>query len=101
MRSLSMLLISAVMAGCSMPVVPEPSLAPRTAEAIDPRLPIPDETPAGSVDQALANRLAALVGEVRAAVPAFEAREAETRRLANAAGPAASESWIAAELSLS
>ncbi|HEY0629049.1 MAG TPA: hypothetical protein VGD23_06940 [Sphingomicrobium sp.] len=79
----------------------EPSLAPRAAEAIDPRVPIPDNVPAGALDAGLAERLGALVGTVRGGVPAFEAREAEARRLASAAGPMASESWIAAQQALS
>lgn len=88
-------------AACTVTASPEPSLAPRAAEAIDPRLSIGDETPVGTVDPALASRLAALVAEVRSAAPAFEARAAEASRLAVVAGPAASESWIAAEQALS
>ena len=80
---------------------PEPSLAPRAAEAIDPRVTIPSDVPMGRVDAALASRLAALVGEANAALPAFGARLAEAERLAAAAGPAASESWIVAQQSLS
>lgn len=79
----------------------EPSLAPRAAEAIDPRLPVAASEPVGTVDPQLASRLAALVSSVRAAVPAFNAREAEASRLAASAGPMASEGWIAAELALS
>ena len=80
---------------------PEPSLAPRAAEAIDPRVAIPADVPMGSVDPALAKRLAALVGEANAAIPAFNTRLGEAERLAVAAGPATSESWIAAQQSLS
>ncbi|MDP9421388.1 MAG: hypothetical protein M3Q19_00895 [Pseudomonadota bacterium] len=101
MRSLSLLLVLPLAAGCSITTSPEPSLAPRAAEAIDPRLPIPDEEPSGTVDPALAGRLSALVATVRSAMPAFEAREVEAGRLAAAAGPVASESWIAAEQALS
>lgn len=101
MRSLPLLIVVPFVAGCSTTISPEPSLAPRAAEAIDPRLPIASEAPPGTVDQELASRLSALVGEVRSAVPAFEAREGEATRLAGAAGPAASESWIAAEQALS
>lgn len=89
-------------AGCSTPGTgPEPSLAPRAAEAIDPRLPIPDAPPAGAVDPALTSRLQALVASAQASAPAFEAREAAASRLAATAGPMASESWIAAEQALS
>jgi hypothetical protein len=101
MRSLMLLLALPLSAACSITTSPEPSLAPRAAEAIDPRLPIPTEGPAGTVDPALANRLSALVAEVRQAMPAFEAQEARASRLAAAAGPVASESWIAAEQALS
>jgi hypothetical protein len=97
------LLLSALplAAACTVTTSPEPSLAPRAAEAIDPRLPVMGEVPAGTVDPALASRLAALVAEARSGVPAFDAREAEASRLAAAAGPQASESWIAAEQALS
>jgi hypothetical protein len=102
MRSLIPLAAAAMMAGCSTPrTAPEPSLAPRAAEAIDPRVPIPDSVPSGPVDPALANRIDALLAEVRSGVAAFEAREAEAARLASAAGPASSESWVAAQQALS
>lgn len=79
----------------------EPSLAPRPAESIDPRLPIPDPVPSGKVDAALAQRLQELVGTARAGTAQFNAQENEAARLAGAAGPMASESWIAAQQSLS
>ena len=95
-------LLAIMLVACSTSVVgPEPSLAPRPAEEIDPRLPIRSEIPAGPVDPALASRLAALVGEVRSGMPAFEAREADAVRLAAAAGPVASESWVVAQQALS
>lgn len=97
-------LIAAIMllAGCSTPNRgTEPSLAPRAAEAIDPRVPIPDETPAGTLNPALAARLQQLLGSVQSNLPAFNEREAEASRLAAAAGPMASESWITAEQALS
>src|SRR5687768_6986849 len=101
MRSYLPLLALPLAAACTMTTSPEPSLAPRAAEAIDPRLPVSGDVPAGAVDPALANRLSALVAEVRSAAPAFEAREAEAGRLAAAASPQASESWIAAQQALS
>jgi hypothetical protein len=101
MRRLLSLVALPLVAACSMTTSPEPSLAPRAAEAIDPRLPIRDEVQEGTVDPALAGRLSALVAEVRSAAPAFDAREAEASGLAGSAGPAASESWIAAEQALS
>jgi len=100
MKRLALFALFAV-SGCAAQTAGEPSLAPRSAEAIDPRLPIPDTTPIGPVDAALAGRLDALVGMVRAAAPAFEAQEARAASLAGAAGPMESESWIAAQQALS
>jgi hypothetical protein len=80
---------------------PPPSLAPRAAEAIDPRVPIPDAVPSGPVDAALAGKLNALVGQARSGVSMFETKRAEAERLASGAGPMASESWIAAQQALS
>ena len=79
----------------------EPSLAPRAAESVDPRLPIPDAVPTGPVNAELAARLNALVETARAAAPPFNAQQSEAARLAAAAGPMASESWIAAQQALS
>jgi hypothetical protein len=101
MRWLSLLLIVPTVAACSTRSTPEPSLAPRAAEAIDPRLPIPDTIPAGTVDPALAARLSALVDEVRTGSAQFGAQAAEADGLAAAAGPIASESWVAAQSALS
>ncbi len=80
---------------------PAPSLAPRAAEAIDPRVPIPDTMPAGPVDPGLTARLQELAAQVSGGVPLFDARLGEAQRLAAVAGPEASESWIAAQQALS
>lgn len=102
MRSLRPLLAAAAIAGCSTsPNALEPSLAPRAAEAIDPRVPIPEKIPTGPADPALIDTIDKLVAEARGGVPAFEAREGEAARLAAAAGPVSSESWVAAQQSLS
>ncbi len=91
------LLVSA----CAPGGLTEPSLAPRAAEAIDPRLPVADNVFQGTLDAALAQRLGELVGAVRSGVPTFNSREAEASRLAGQAGGSGSESWIAAQQSLS
>jgi hypothetical protein len=101
MRSLLFLPVLSIVAACSTPATVEPSLAPRAAEAIDPRVPIPDAAPIGTVDSSLAARLEALVSTARGGVPAFEAQKAETSRLAAGAGAMASEGWIAAQQALS
>ena len=100
MRNLVALALLSV-AGCSSTTVGEPGLAPRPAEAIDPRLPIPDTVPAGPVNAELAQRLQALVEAARDGVSQFNAQESEATRLSAAAGPMASESWIVAQQALS
>jgi hypothetical protein len=64
-------------------------------------VPVPTSVPTGSVDAALAARLAQLIGEARAGQGAFEAQRMETARLASTAGAQSSESWIVAQQSLS
>jgi len=78
-----------------------PSLAPRAAEAIDPRVPVPNAPSAGVVDPALETRLAQLLGEVRAGDQAFVALADQAERIVAAAGSPDSESWIAAQQALS
>ena len=100
MRSAPLLLLMA--AACSTPRIgPEPSLTPRAAEAIDPRVTVPGDIPLGPVSADVASRLEALVSTVRGGTAEFETRAAEASRLAMAAGPEASESWIAAQQALS
>jgi hypothetical protein len=102
MRSLAPLLAFTLLGACSMTGTrPEPSLAPRAAEAIDPRVPVPGHVPSGTVDAALARQLNNLVGQARDGVGLFGTRQADAERLAAVAGPAASESWVAAEQALS
>jgi hypothetical protein len=91
-----------LLTACTAPGTgPEPSLALRPAEAIDPRLPVTGSETAGPVDPALAAQLGQLVAGVRSASADFNAKEAVAGRLAVTAGPMASESWIAAEQALS
>jgi NADPH-dependent ferric siderophore reductase len=95
------LLTTIVLGACSTAGGPYPSLRPRAAEAIDPRIqpvrPINDRP----ATPALAARLAALVDEARAGETAFGPAAGEAERLAAAAGPSQSESWIAAQEALS
>lgn len=102
MRRLAPLLVLFMIGACSTAGTgPEPSLAPRAAEAIDPRVPIPDIIPTGQADAALAGKLQDLVAQARENVPLFEARRANADRLAASAGPIASEGWVAAQQALS
>ena len=79
----------------------EPSLAPRAAEAIDPRVPIPSEVIAGPADPALAARITDLLAQVRSGDAGFQAAVPNAEQLAAGAGPAQSESWIAAQQAVS
>jgi hypothetical protein len=100
MRKLSLMLITASLGACAGPNAP-PSLLPRAAEAIDPRVPV--ERPANDrpVNGALAATLAGLVAQAQAGDAAFGPAAAEAGRLAEAAGAARGEAWIAAEEALS
>jgi len=89
-----------ITAACTGPVV-APSLLPRAAEKIDPRLPVERPINDRPVDAALASKLAALVGQAQAGDAAFQSAAAEAQRLAGSAGPAHSEGWILAEQALS
>ena len=97
LAALPVLLLSA----CAVPSATEPSLAPRAAEAIDPRVPIPGDIVSGPADPALTARIAELLAEVRSGDAAFQAAAQDAEALAAAAGPAQSESWIVAQEALS
>ena len=94
------LLPFAVVAACSAPGGPYPSLQPRAAEAIDPRVPVVRPVNDRPVTAALAGRLAALVDAGRSGGAAFDSAASEAERLAAAAGAPQSEGWIAAEEAL-
>jgi antitoxin (DNA-binding transcriptional repressor) of toxin-antitoxin stability system len=97
----AVLFLPLAIAACSNPSGPIPSLAPRAAEAIDPRVPIPTAAPLGTLDPALEARLAQLLAEARAGDEAFVATAGEAERLAASADGPAGESWIAAQQALS
>ena len=99
MRNVLCLAILAL-AACSAPGGPYPSLRPRAAETIDPRLPVSRPMNDRPVSAALASRLAALVDQARSGNAAFESAVAEAERLSVSAGPPQSEGWIAAEEAL-
>ena len=100
MRRLAFVLAMALGA-CSAPGALYPSLQPRAAEAIDPRVPVVramNERPASG---SLTARLAALVDRARGGNTAFEGAMSQAERLAASAGPPQSEGWIAAQEALS
>jgi len=84
-----------------MPVTHAPSLAPRAAEEIDPRVPIvgmPDTRP---LSPALAERLSQLVAQANSSDGPFRSAAEEAERLVALAGARESESWIAAQQAVS
>lgn len=100
-RAFAPLLILILAAGCAEVGGPYPSLQPRAAEAIDPRLPVERPVNDRPVTPAIAARLAELAGVARGGDAAFVPLAGEAERLAAAAGAARSESWIAAQEALS
>jgi hypothetical protein len=96
----ALLLLTAALAGCA-PVSDAPSLARRPAETVDPRLPVSDRSAALPADPALAAALRRIANPAFTQAPAVDLAIARAATLANAAGPAGSESWIAAQQALS
>jgi len=90
-----------LLAACASPGGPYPSLQPRAAEAIDPRVPVPTPVNNRPVSAALASRLAELLNLARSGDAAFTPAAAEAERRAGSAGARESESWIAAQEALS
>jgi hypothetical protein len=101
MRSLSAALLFVLAVGCSAPPVGAPSLAPRPAEAIDPRIPVPEPVLATAADPALQAQLSALVDQAQRGHSAFTADLPATQKAVDSAGEAQSESWIEAQQLLS
>jgi hypothetical protein len=103
MRAALPLILTCVLAlgACGAPGGPYPSLAPRPAEAIDPRVPVERPINDRPVTTALANRLAELVAEARSGDAAFAPAAAEAEGRAAAAGKQQSDGWVAAQAALS
>ena len=91
----------AALAACATPGGPYPSLQPRAAEAIDPRVPVERPMNDRPVSAALASRLAELVAQAHAGDAAFESAAGAAERLAAAAGAPQGEGWVAAQAALS
>lgn len=94
---LSMVVLSA----CSSPGGPYPSLQPRAAERLDPRVPVERPMNDRPASAGLVVRLQGLVGQAQSASGAFEAAVSDAERLAAAAGPPQSDGWVAAQEALS
>ena len=85
---------------CSAPSGTYPSLRPRAAEAIDPRVPVHRPMNTRPVFPALASRLSALVDEAQAGNAAFDSAVTQAERLASSAGAPQSDSWMEAQEAL-
>lgn len=95
------LLLTAALVGCSVPDTRIPSLAPRAAEAVDPRMPVAEPQLSNIADAGLRRELAALVAQAEAGDAQFRAAAPAVERAASAAGPRESESWVVAQQALS
>ena len=94
------LMLSSALSGCSAPGGPYPSLQPRAAESIDPRIPINRPMNDRTVNPTLAGRLAELVAQARTGNADFETAAANAERLAGSSGAPQTEGWIAAQEAL-
>lgn len=93
--------LAALTQACRAPLSTAPSLAPRAAESIDPRLPVVPSGPVAPASGALLGLLDALVGMAEDGDRAFASAAAEAERVAAGAGPRASESWVVAQQAVS
>jgi hypothetical protein len=100
-RALIILPLTAGIAACAAPGGPPPSLLPRAAESIDPRLPVLGPVNDRPVTPALAGRLAGLIAEARSGDIAFRPLVERAEQLAAAAGAPQGEGWVAAQQALS
>ena len=99
MRSFAFPLVTLV-AACSAPSG-EPSLFPRPAEAIDPRVPVPEPAISTQTSAGLVTKLDSLVAQAIAGDEAFRPLADNARQLAGGAGEKGSESWVVAQQALS
>ena len=101
MRIAPSLALILALAACSTPRGNPPSLAPRSAETIDPRVPVVRAVEARPADASVTGRLASLVAEARRGDEAFRSALAAAERAVAGAGPRESESWIVAQEAVS
>jgi hypothetical protein len=89
------------LSACAPTGGPFPSLQPRAAERIDPRVPVVRPMNDRPASPALVSKLAALVSQAHSGDAAFRPLAEEAERLAASAGAPQSESWISAQEVLS
>ena len=95
-----LVLTALMLSACSTPNGLYPSLQPREAEKIDPRVPVERPINNRATAPALATRLASLVDEALGGEQAFDSAAANAEHLAASAGVPQSESWILAQEAL-
>jgi len=94
------LLLAVVLSGCASNLR-VPSLAPRAAERIDPRVPVADNSQSLPADPAFVAQLQGLRDRALAAAQAAEPAIVAAQAAAGSAGARGSESWIEAQEMLS
>jgi hypothetical protein len=94
------LALTVLLPGCAT-ATNAPSLAPRAAESIDPRVPVPEPVISTAPTTGLVEKLDALVAQAVAGDRAFSPLIERARQLAEAAGAKESESWVVAQQALS
>jgi len=97
----SALLMTLALTGCAASALQPPSLGPRAAEAIDPRVPVPEPQLSTVIDPGLAGQLSALVAQAQAGDSQFRAVAPSAQQAAASAGAQQSESWVVAQQALS
>jgi hypothetical protein len=95
-----MLIFVTATGACSAPGGPYPSLQPRAAEAIDPRIPVEEPRNDRPVSPGLASRLAELIAHARNGDTDFQVAADQAERLTASAGTPQSETWVAAQEAL-
>ena len=99
--SLTALLALGLLGACSKSTLNPPSLAPRAAEKIDPRIPVEHPIVKRGANLTLAAKLAALLNQAEDGDRAYRAALGPAQTAVRAAGAARSESWITAQQQLS
>lgn len=99
--SLAALLVIGQLGACSTSKLDPPSLAPRAAEKIDPRIPVQHPIVKRGANLTLASKLAALLNEAEDGDRAYHAALGPAERAVSAAGKARGESWVTAQQELS
>jgi len=96
-----LVLACAAVAGCAHSPVNAPSLYPRPAETIDPRIPVPEPVLSTTPTPGLVDQLNALVGQAEAGDSGFQPMAVAAEKAVAAAGGPQSEGWIVAQQALS